>query len=560
MRATCIEPAVQPLGRRRPHNQAMPLGHRAHPVRVRPEDCHDWPLWNAAGTRALEAEAKSKLPAGALMQRAGHSVARWARALAPHALRAWVAAGPGGNGGDGLYAAAYLRKAGLEVQVTLVADAGSLAAEPAAALEQAREAGCVIGPALPDSAAELAIDALLGLGAHRAPAGTMLAAMQAFNGMPGCRLAVDLPSGLHADTGTRLGAVAASAHATLSLLTLKPALFTGAGRDHAGEAWFDDLGCETRSASDPVARLATAQDVAAVLRPRLHERHKGSFGDVLVVGGATGMLGAVRLAAQGAAAAGPGRVFVSPLDPAHALADAQHPEWLWTACAWLPGRHRVEETTVVCGCGGALAVAHTLPPLLARSPRLVLDADALNALAHDPQLRRQLQARRARGQATVLTPHPLEAARLLGCETAQVQSDRIGAARALTGELQATVLLKGSGSVIAGADRLPTVNPTGSGSLATGGTGDVLAGWLGGLWAGHGTNSACNADETGWRCAIAAAWLHGRAGERPGGSPVRPGELARALAIDAEAWRAQPRQRSFSVARASWPAGASPQP
>lgn len=523
---------------------------RTGPVRV--DGAHGWPLWSVAGTRALEDAARSMLPPGALMRRAGESVARLARALAPHARQAWVAAGPGGNGGDGLHAAAELRRAGLEVVVTLVADAGRLATEPARALERAREAGCRISPKLPEAGVDLSIDALLGLGASRPPVAALQSAIEAFNSMPGRRLCVDLPSGLQADTGARLGATAAHGHATLGLLTLKPGLFTGAGREHAGQAWLDDLGITPGRGAAPTARLTAFDDVAAALPPRLHDRHKGSFGDVVVVGGAPGMLGAARLAAQGALAAGPGRVFVSPLDADQALADPQHPEWLWMAQAWLPGRRALESDTVVCGCGGGWAVSQALPALLARAARLVLDADALNALARDEALREQLRARQARGQATVLTPHPLEAARLLRCDTARVQADRLHAADALAREFGAVVLLKGSGSVIGGVGRLLVVNPTGSASLSVGGTGDVLAGWIAGLWAACGHAGQDDAS-TGWQCTLAAAWLHGQAAGLPGGSPVRAGTLADAMARLAEGWRARPDAASVSGESACGP-------
>jgi len=531
------------------HNPAMPHTHRLAPGPERVDESRSWSLWTAAATRALEERARAELPPGTLMRRAGESVARLARALAPHARRAWVAAGPGGNGGDGLHVAADLQHAGLEVVVTLVADAGALAAEPAQGLQRAREAGCRIGPDLPETGADVSIDALLGLGASRPPATAMRAAIEAFNSMAGLRLCVDMPSGLQADTGALLGAIAARGHATLGLLTLKPGLFTGAGREHAGQVWFDDLACTPAAGAAPAARLPSAADVAAALPARSHDRHKGSFGDVVVVGGAPGMLGAARLAAQGALCAGPGRVFVSPLDPDQALADPQHPEWLWMAQAWLPGRRALESDTVVCGCGGGWAVAQALPDLLARAARMVLDADALNALVRDESLRRQLRARQTRGQATVLTPHPLEAARLLGTDTARVQSDRLQAADALARAFGAVVLLKGSGSVVACEGRLPVINPTGSASLSVGGTGDVLAGWIGGLWAAS-RDSGLDDASTGWQCALAAAWLHGQAGARPGGSPARAGTLAEDMARLAEVWRARTGADLLSAGRA----------
>jgi hydroxyethylthiazole kinase-like uncharacterized protein yjeF len=222
------------------------------------------------------------------------------------------------------------------------------------------------------------------------------------------------------------------------------------------------------------------------------------------------------------------------------------------AQAWLPGRRALESDTVVCGCGGGWAVAQALPDLLARAARMVLDADALNALVRDESLRRQLRARQTRGQATVLTPHPLEAARLLGTDTARVQSDRLQAADALARAFGSVVLLKGSGSVIACEGRLPVINPTGSASLSVGGTGDVLAGWIGGLWAAS-RDSGLDDASTGWQCALAAAWLHGQAGSRPGGSPVRAGTLAEDMARLAEVWRARTGADLLSAGRACGP-------
>jgi hydroxyethylthiazole kinase-like uncharacterized protein yjeF len=446
----------------------------------------------------------------------------------------WVAAGPGGNGGDGLHAAAELCAAGIEVEVTLATSAYPSGSEPALALARAQEAGVRISHALPSGSFHLAIDALLGVGANRSPEGRLLAALHALQARRAPVLAVDLPSGLAADTGTRVGAGALRADATLALLTLKPGLLTGAGREHVGDLWFDDLGCQPDPAWPPMARVTSSEEVAPLFQPRGHDRHKGSFGDVVVVGGAPGMVGAARLAAMGALAAGPGRVFLSLLDAHAAASDPQFPEWLFRPQPWLPGRHPLEASTVVCGCGGGDAVSHALPALLSRAGQLVLDADALNALACDPVLRRLLQARSHAGRPSILTPHPLEAARLLGWDTARVQADRLTAAQALVSELGAVTILKGSGTVLACPGETPRVNPTGSASLSGGGTGDVLAGWLAGLWSRHhpasaGAPSAARAWRAGWQAAVAATWSHGRAGELPGEAPLRASDLAQAL-------------------------------
>jgi hydroxyethylthiazole kinase-like uncharacterized protein yjeF len=189
-----------------------------------------------------------------------------------------------------------------------------------------------------------------------------------------------------------------------------------------------------------------------------------------------------------------------------------------------------EHATVVCGCGGGDEVRRVLPELLARSLRLVLDADALNAIAADSSLAALLEARGRRGGATILTPHPLEAARLLGTTTASVQSDRLLAASTLALRFAAVALLKGSGTVIAAPGRTTVINPTGNSRLATAGTGDVLAGWIGGCWSGHQEEGL----DTALVVAIGSAWLHGQAVEDVArGLPLPAGQLIDAMAMAA---------------------------
>jgi hydroxyethylthiazole kinase-like uncharacterized protein yjeF len=181
---------------------------------------------------------------------------------------------------------------------------------------------------------------------------------------------------------------------------------------------------------------------------------------------------------------------------------------------------------VVCGCGGGDAVHRLVPELLHRARRLVLDADALNAISSDSSLAAQAAARASRGAATVLTPHPLEAARLLKLTTADVQADRLGCARQLAERFGAVVVLKGSGSVIAAPASPVAINPTGNARLASAGTGDVLAGWLGGCWSTNPEASTAAA----WKAAAGSAWLHGRAVEAlPTGLPLPASELVEAM-------------------------------
>jgi len=472
-----------------------------------------WPLHDSAGSRQIEAAADASLPPQTLMQRAGIAVARLALALAPSAERVWIGAGPGNNGGDGFEAALHLHRAGKQVRVSLLGTASHRPADASAALARAQAAGVRLEVGMPaEIDADLAIDALLGLGLTRAAQGELAAAIQCINGLSVPRLAVDLPSGLDADHGFAHGGIAVAASHTLALLSLKPGLFTGQGRDFAGTVWFDDLGAGDWAAQQPPRAWLGSAAAAERLRPaRRHAQHKGSFGDVVVVGGAAGMTGAALLAGRAALAAGAGRVYVCTLDPAAPPLDPLWPELMLRPQLWRDAQ-ALHAATVVCGCGGGDAVREALPLLLARAPRLVLDADALNAVAADSALQALLAARAARAdQATVLTPHPLEAARLAGlADTAAVQADRLGVAEQLAQRFGCVVLLKGSGSVIAAPRQSSLINPSGNARLASAGTGDVLAGWLGGLWAAAQAQEVAPAAAA---VASAAAWLHGAAAE-----------------------------------------------
>lgn len=440
-----------------------------------------WPLFDVDATRRIEQAAAAGLPPHTLMQRAGLAVARLALALAPHARLVWVACGPGNNGGDGLEAAAWLRQWGKAVVVTWLGDESRAPADALASLAGARAAGVAFADE-PPPAADLIIDALLGIGAQRPLDGraarwsAQMARRRTQAGVP--VLAVDLPSGLDADTGH---GVSVQASHTLALLTLKPGLFTAQGRDAAGEVWLDDLGLshlepqETQETQETremqVARLSPAPPG----RTRPHDSHKGSWGDVAVVGGAPGMTGAALLAASAALHAGAGRVFVGLLDGGSLGVDPQRPELMFRPVDTLD----FTALHLACGCGGGDAVRAVLPRALSTAASLVLDADALNAIAQDAGLASLLAARAARAERpTVLTPHPLEAARLLGTPAAAVQSDRLEAARLLVERFGCVVVLKGSGSVVAGPGALPCINPTGNARLATAGTGDVLAGMV----------------------------------------------------------------------------------
>lgn len=467
-----------------------------------------WPVHDSAGTRALETAALAAHPPHTLMARAGLAVARLALAAWPTARRVLALAGPGNNGGDALVAAAHLHQQGWAVQVLLLADPSRLPPDASWALDHAQLAGVQVVSQLEQAApADLVIDGLLGLGARRAPEGVLAEAIAWLNASRLPVLAVDLPSGLDGDRGISLGTAAVRATHTLALLTLKPGLFTAQGRDHAGRVWLDTLG-QPAPREGSLSLIGTPAAVAAA-----HDSHKGRFGDLLVVGGAPGMAGAAALAARAGLAAGAGRVYLGLLDPG-AASDPTRPELMARPVDELLQTAWLQERTLVMGCGGGEAVRARLPAALAHAARLLLDADALNAIAADPGLRQALAARGRQDQPTVLTPHPLEAARLLQRPVAAVQADRLAAARQLATDLCSVVVLKGSGTVIAQPDGRCALNATGNARLATAGTGDVLAGWIGGLWARHQSNA--------FDAAAAAVWRHGLAAELARGDAAGP--------------------------------------
>lgn len=463
------------------------------------------PLYDVAGTRLIEQQMAGVLAPHALMQRAGLSVARLALALAPHAQCIWVACGPGNNGGDGFEAALHLHQWGKPVVVTwtgLPSGKTELPPDAQASRQRALAAGVPMASKPPPDF-DLCIDALLGIGGvpdSARPGGALmqewLATMQASRAP---RLSVDVPTGLNADTGASslkkaTKYIANSAYSasvnnlfTLSLLTLKPGLFTASGRDCAGEVWFDDLGVDLTSGAGqafpvgPCAWLLGADRSGQALRGQAaHASHKGSFGDVAILGGEstalTHMIGAALLAARAALHAGSGRVFVALLGDVLGLSvDPEQPELMFRSFESLD----LENQVIVCGCGGGDSVTSVLAKVLSTARRLVLDADALNAIAIDTKLQTQLQARHGRGFSTVLTPHPLEAARLISSSAAAVQAERLDAAHQLAERFSCVVVLKGSGTIIATPGEPAWINPSGNALLATAGTGDVLSGLIG---------------------------------------------------------------------------------
>lgn len=463
-------------------------------------------LYPVADIRSIEYAALAAVAPGTLMQRAGSAAAMTAlRLLIEHGRNrdAVVLVGPGNNGGDALVTALCLARDGVKVTVLLCAIPAT--GDSADALRQAREEKniCIVesNRLFPEHAeCSLVIDGLFGIGLARPIAGALRDLIADINRMRCPVLALDVPSGLDADTGNVVGADGIAIHATHTITFIgdKPGLHTASGRDLAGKVEVADLGIERALFPDAHMHLNAPECFAASLHPRSHNTHKGSYGDVAVIGGAPGMAGAPVLAARAAAQCGAGRVFAAFAGPAPSY-DCTHPELMFRVAqdVELAGR------TIVIGPGlgtsdPARALVHAA---LASDRPAVFDADALNLIASDAMLHDALARRTA---DTLLTPHPLEAARLLGITAGAVQADRVRAAREIAHRFDCIVILKGSGTVIAAADGETMINPTGNPALASAGTGDVLAGICGALIAQRWPT---------WEAALGAVWLHGRAAD-----------------------------------------------
>ncbi len=442
------------------------------------------PLLTTREIREVEEQAARALSGPSLMQRAGRAAAELARDLAGDgAGGVLVVAGPGNNGGDAWVAAAHLQAGFHRVTVLDAAGTPPRAPEAKAARAAYLAAGGKVTNRWPDGPRPaLVVDGLLGIGLARPVTGELAALVARINGCGSPVLAIDLPSGLSSDTGTVLGA-AVRATTTLTFIARKAGLHTGDALDHTGTIVVDDLGLDPALLAGRPGALLVPEAMRGVLAPRRRNTHKGSFGTLGLVGGGRGMTGAAILAARAGLLAGAGKVSVGLLAPEPPAYDPAYPELMFRALD-----DTIAADVLVVGPGAGHSPSATsispfertlLPSLLSLPKPIVLDADALNAVATFEALREAV-ARRERAP-TILTPHPAEAARLLRSTTAEVQADRLAAATTLARELRAEVVLKGAGSVCASPDGTWAVNATGNPGLASGGTGDVLAGLVGAL-------------------------------------------------------------------------------
>jgi len=469
------------------------------------------PLFSIDTLRKAEVAAAKSLAPGALMQRAGAAAARAiAQRLGTDRRSVAVICGSGNNGGDGYVCATELARLGHGVEC--VALAAPSTDDARATLADWKAGGGSVRDAIDKGRTYNAVvDAVFGIGLSRVPGGAFAEAIDWINTQAkSLRVALDVPSGLDADRGTWIGSrPGILADLTVTFLGAKPGLFTGAGCDAAGEVLVESLGVE------PVPgqlTLLEPADFDPVCVPRARNSHKGDYGNVVVVGGGPGMIGAPLLAARAALRIGAGRVFVDCIGAPSLQFDPLHPELMFRSAKTLD---RIDTVVVGCGLGTDENARVALQWALGAACPVVFDADALNMLAHDESLRACLLAR---DHASILTPHPLEAARLLDLSAAEVQGDRVGCAQRLARDLRAMVVLKGAGTVVAQADARAWINPTGGPALATPGSGDALAGMIGALLAQQFSTATAT---------LAAVWLHGSAADRFGGDVgLVAGEIA----------------------------------
>ena len=429
----------------------------------------------------LEMRAANQLGADTLMKRAGAAAAELIMKRLEDAgveqRRVTLLVGPGNNGGDALACACELREKGAVVNVVLPGGRRPTSALALAQLERWTQAGGTTydDPYMTEKA-DCVVDGLFGTGLAKPITGDYLDAVLWFNERQALKVSLDIPSGLNPVTGHWTGSYpGCSADVTITFLCVKSGLYMCEGADAAGEIVLNEL--DVSVPLSPLSVIGT-DEFPRVLRPRVKNSHKGDYGSVAVIGGTDGMIGASILAARAALISGAGRVTLECRAEHAPHVDMVYPEIMFAT----KPVNLEDFDALVLGCGlgtSAEAKARVIEALNCQKP-LILDADALNIIAADIKLQDMVLARRA---PTVLTPHPGEAARLLRRDTAGVTADRVAACRELAVQTGAIVVLKGAGTVISMRSSRTWINPTGSPMLATSGSGDVLAGMIGAMFA-----------------------------------------------------------------------------
>ncbi len=469
-------------------------------------------LYRGAAVRAAEQVAMSRfgLDEDDLMARAGLCAWRVLLDRWPQAQRIGIVCGPGNNGGDGYVLAELARSSGRHVQVMRLSHevkAGAAKRAADAFLQAGGEAAIFVADDdLPQ--ADVWIDALFGIGLTRALEGAAADVVAALNHQGSPVLALDVPSGVDADSGHHHG-LAVRANVTLSFIAGKPGLYTGRGRAAAGEVLIDTLGLADHVFDDlePAARIARPDALSLWLKPRERNAHKGHFGSVLCIGGDHGFGGAIALCAEATHRVGAGLVSAATRAEHISMLLTRRPECMARAVGDVDALQPLLDKASVVAIGPGLgnsewSAAMFYAALETAKPR-VLDADALNALARRDAL--------ALGD-TVLTPHPGEAARLLGCDVAEIERNRIVAARKLAARYGCVVVLKGAGTVVMAPGEIPVVIDAGNPGMASGGMGDVLTGVIAGVMAGV-IPSVIVQGGSCFDAAVCGALLHAAAGD-----------------------------------------------
>ncbi len=438
-------------------------------------------LYLAEAVRELDRTAIEThgIPGYTLMVQAGSTIFSILRVRWPDAKKIAIICGLGNNAGDGFVVARLAHVAGLSVAVYMLGRQDKLHGDATTAARAMFESGVTPLERLDEvlMGADIIIDAVFGTGLDRPIAGHWREAVEQVNASGSPVIAVDIPSGLHADTGHVLGC-AVKAQVTVSFIGLKQGMFTGQGRDYCGVICFDDLAVPHTAyqAVQPSASRLRFENVSALLKPRRRTAHKGAYGTVLVIGGDNGMSGAVRLAGEAAARVGAGLVSLATRQNHATMIAAARPELMSygveEAVDLAPRLTRATVVAIGPGLGQSLWAQKLFDAAIACSLPLVVDADGLNLLANNPECH----------DNWILTPHPGEASRLLQISTQEIEADRFNAARRLQKQYGGVVILKGAGTLIcANTDGPLDVCVAGNPGMATGGMGDVLTGVIAGL-------------------------------------------------------------------------------
>lgn len=441
-------------------------------------------VYRAAQVRELDRQSIEEhgIPGLCLMERAGWACFQLLQQHWPQRRCLSVVCGVGNNAGDGYVLARLAAVAGYQVQVLQLGEVERLRGDALRAFQYWQALGGTVQPFSADLLSgdenHIIADAIFGTGLDREVSGAWAEAIAAINAQPCPVLAIDIPSGLHADTGAVLG-IAVQADATPSFIGLKPGLFTGAGAAHCGLVSYHDLSAPAAvfASQTPAAQLIDAQSLSTSFPPRRRDAHKGDFGHVLIIGGEQGYSGAARLAAEAAARCGAGKVSLATRQSHAALLNLDRPEIMChpieTAEELRALMTQVDAFAIGPGLGKNVWGQTMLAVAREFDLPCVVDADALNLLAEDDNKMPWPQS--------IFTPHPGEAGRLLGCSTADIQQDRFAVLAALGETWQNVCVLKGAGSLIAAPDKLTRLCTAGNPGMACGGMGDVLSGVIAAL-------------------------------------------------------------------------------